>query len=30
MSCPNIGNNFVKLYAELPKLEYLTCGKLKI
>ena len=25
-----IGNNFIKLYAELQKLAHLTCSKLKI
>ena len=28
--CPNIAENFVKLYAELQKLDHLTCSKLKI
>ena len=28
-SCPKIGENFVKLYAELQKLDHLTCSKLK-
>ena len=29
-SCPNIGKNFVKVYAVFQKLDHLTCSKLKI